>query len=102
MNTIWVVQGTTGEYSDRDEWIVVAVNSQELAEEWIKALDIQYQSIPPELRDDRWEHQDAIEKIMSLDPKFRMDYTGTSYFYSESPFSSADPAPLPSQGCDET
>jgi len=83
MKTIWIVHGSTGEYSDRGEWNVVAVKTKELAEEWIKALDIQYQSIPQHMKDSRWDYEDEMKKIMSLDPSFSMDYTGTSYFYGE-------------------
>lgn len=93
MKTIWIVHGSTGEYSDRCEWNVVAVETEELAQQWVRALDLQYQSIPQSMRDDRWDHEDDMKKIMSLDPEFSMDYTGTHYFIARVPFSDGPPSP---------
>lgn len=94
MKTIWIVHGSTGEYSDRSEWNVVAVETEEMAQQWVKALDIQYQSIPQAMRNDRWDHEEELKKIMSLDPDFSMDSTGTHYFIAKVPFSAEPPAIL--------
>lgn len=81
----YVIIGTTGEYSDRNEWPVAVVSSEDAAKRYIKALDQQYQQMPPHWQDRRWEYDDEIKAHMSLDPNFGCDYTGTSYFYCECP-----------------
>lgn len=84
MERIWIVMGSTGEYSDRREWPVIAFTSEDAAKERIAALDVRMQQIPQEWRDDRWEHEVKIKEHMApLDPNFSMDYTGTSYFFYE-------------------
>lgn len=81
----YVVIGTTGEYSDRSEWPVAVVASEQAAESYITALDQQYQRMPRRWHGRSWEYQDEIRAHMSLDPKFHCDYTGTSYFYCACP-----------------
>lgn len=83
MSKVFVVTGSTGEYSDRSEWNVVAVNSREVAERYVLVLQRQYQSIPPDMKENRWDHEDDIKAIMSLDPHFEQDYTGSRWYVSE-------------------
>lgn len=86
MERIWIVMGSTGEYSDRTEWPVVAFTTESAAKARIAALDVKMQEIPQHWRENRWEHEDEIKAHMaSLDPGFRMDYTGTRYFVYEVP-----------------
>lgn len=89
MKSIFVVHGSTGEYSDRSEWDVVAVPTREMGEEYIAALGVQYQQIPQSMKDYHWEKEEEIKAIMSLDPNFSMDYTGTRYFLTEVRFTSS-------------
>lgn len=90
MDRIWIVMGSTGEYSDRNEWPVAAFASEEDAQARVIALDVRMQQMPPEWRDDRWDYQDEIRVHMqALSRNFNMDYTGTSYSYFEVPFESA-------------
>ena len=75
---IFVVNGTTGEYSDRTEWLVAAYTREE----------------------DAWKHvEKATEYVQAwrsthtryetrcppgpFDPNLQMDYTGTDYTYFE-------------------
>jgi hypothetical protein len=100
---LWIVYGSTGEYSDRDEWNVAVVDSEADAQTLVTLLQQQYLSIPQALRDDRWKHEDKIKAIMSLDPGFRMDYTGTCYGYGCAPHLSSfdiDHLPRTPQGCE--
>lgn len=85
LDKIYVVMGHTGEYSDRDEWPVVAVAAKADAEQYVKDLEVQYQSLPED-RDERWFASDARKAAMSLDPNFREDYNGTCWFIHEVPF----------------
>jgi hypothetical protein len=84
--TLYVVMGTTGEYSDRSEWPVAAVEGEESAKQYVRALERQYQSIPPSLKEDRWKNREKVKALMTLDPQFDEDYTGTQWFFSEVPF----------------
>lgn len=95
MKEIFVVIGSTGEYSDRSEWCVAAVETEDAAKRYVAALDVQYQSIPQHMRDDRWDHEDEIKAIMTLDPEFSMDYTGTRYHYHAVNYYGSAEVPLP-------
>lgn len=80
---IFVIMGSTGEYSDRREWSVRAVSSKEAAISFVdqaeKIANEQEAIKYPPSGDTNWEHQ----PVSALDPNFKMDYTGTSYFYYE-------------------
>lgn len=84
MDKVWIVMGSTGEYSDRTEWPVIAFTSEAAAKGRIADLDTRMQQMPQEWREDRWDHEDEIKAHMSqLDPGFQTRYTGTSYFFYE-------------------
>lgn len=76
--TIWVVMGTTGEYSDRREWPVRAFKRKKEAEELITAATQKAHEIFVVGPRYRWKTDDN-----PFDPHMEMDYTGTSYFYYE-------------------
>ena len=74
---IYVVFGTTGEYSDRSEWPVKAFRMKRKAVALVtkatdraKALE---QSTP------EYQHYEA-EGQNEFDPDMKMDYTGTTYY----------------------
>lgn len=88
---IYIVSGSTGEYSDRTDWMVRAYASEDEAKRVVeeysaKAKEVEVRCDLPEddpnhfdkskrWRDDfKWPHPD---------PDFQMDYTGTSYAYGE-------------------
>lgn len=79
--TLWIVYGSTGEYSDRTEWAVAVVDCEDDAKLLVTILQQQYLKIPPEMLEDQWNHEAEMKAIMSLDPDFKCYYTGTSYFY---------------------
>ncbi|MFA5951537.1 MAG: hypothetical protein WC807_14760 [Hyphomicrobium sp.] len=85
MKKLWIVHGSTGEYSDRSEWNVAVADCEDDAKLLVIALQQQYLSIPQEMLEDRWGHEEAMKAIMSLDPCFQCDYTGTHYFYGWAP-----------------
>lgn len=87
---IWIVQGTSGEYSDRGEWIVDAWPTEDAAKARVAALDAL-------LLEHGYKHgggssdgdyltqrarMDAF-KVLAGDPCFSADYTGTSYWLTE-------------------
>ena len=74
---VYVVMGSTGEYSDRSEWPVVAFMDEEKAKQ--RVIDAERKAKELEVtRKDRY----RIEKgANEFDAEMQMDYTGTSYFY---------------------
>lgn len=88
MRRVWVVSGSTGEYSDRNEWLVAAFASEDAAKARIIALDQRMQEMPQQWKEGSWgEHDGKMKEHMALlDPNFCIDYTGTRYFVSVVPF----------------
>ena len=77
---IWVVEGTTGEYSDRNDWSVCAYMDQQKAEDharfaMLRAMEIQ------KSKKNRYDSVDLTQN--EFDPKMQMDYNGTSYYTCE-------------------
>lgn len=75
--TIFVVMGSTGEYSDRNEWSVAAFLDEAQAEERVRlaserAREIEQNRSGP--RHSKWDHN------------FRMDYNGTRYHILKVPY----------------
>ena len=83
--TIYVVMGSTGEYSDRSEWLVCAYTDKLLAEQhaflaekWALETQKEYEAND----DGTWKvSQDIDDKKLfcPYDSQMHMDYTGTSY-----------------------
>ena len=81
---VYLVMGTTGEYSGRDEWPVAAYLEEEIAQwhvrlvsTWARQWETKYQS--------EYEVEDPPDGWCPLDPKMCMKYTGTSYYYLKAP-----------------
>lgn len=72
---IYVVVGTTGEYSDRREWAVKAFSNEDRAKDFV----LEATKIAKELFVSKKRYSDDMES--PLDPEIQMDYTGTDYFY---------------------
>ena len=78
---IWIVEGSTGEYSDHTEWPVCAFKTEELAKEMVELCSAEYRRIKirrEELGLERWEDLPA-DCIHKYDKGFTEDYTGTNY-----------------------
>lgn len=73
---IYVVMGTTGEYSDRTEWPVKAF----LDEERAKALVLAATERSKELQASRATKYERPKGVNQYDPSMEMDYTGTEYY----------------------
>ena len=82
--TIWVVHGSTGEYSDRYEWSVKAFVDEESAKNYVLFLTRERQKLPTQ----DWDTRGEVERLMrAIDPCFSEDYTGTHWFVSSVPLS---------------
>jgi hypothetical protein len=87
MTTIFVVMGTTGEYSDRTEWPVAAYADRVMADKHADQAMLWFKR-EMELRTDAgldsYEAREAIERDKSpFDPNIRADSPGTDYFVLE-------------------
>lgn len=73
--------GTTGEYSDRIRWPVLAHYSKESAEDHV----VKAEEKAREWQVERGKNScgDPPEGWSEYDPEMQMDYTGTSYYYYE-------------------
>lgn len=76
-NCVYVVIGSTGEHSDRDEWIVKAFKKESEAMNHVTKASIR----ALELAKTRSSDFDRCENKNEFDPNFHMDYTGTTYRY---------------------
>lgn len=75
--TVWIVMGTTGEYSDHTVWTVKGFLSQRRAEVFALAAKQEADRLIAESGERYISHGEAKH---SLDPDFRSDYTGTDYY----------------------
>lgn len=87
---IYLIIGTSGEYSDRCEWVVGYSASLEMAEKYKEELEKTYK-LSEEKREavngSEWgwySHShitpgEGYIMLRNLDPKFQHDYTGTEY-----------------------
>ncbi len=77
---IYIVEGSTGEYSDRSEWVVCAFRSKEKAEELASKATLRAK----ELQGENWRYQSTEDRgINEFDLEMNMDYTGTDYYVIE-------------------
>ena len=98
MNSVYILQGSTGEYSDRTDWIVAAypnIDNATTAQQILTDLfnkmwkymeenDVHYRdlmdgdtgTVPPYVAD-IWNH------IKQIDPRCMLDYTGTTWWVKE-------------------
>jgi hypothetical protein len=82
---IWMVGGTTGEYSDRTEWVVDAWRSEQEAKDRVQELTRLMQEIGvPRGGFMQYEERGPKEDEMRKhDPAFQCDYTGSEYYICE-------------------
>jgi len=78
MPKVYVVIGTTGEYSDHTEWPVISYLDKREARKHVENATRRAKQI--EMRED-YGHPDRLQN--QYDPDMRMDYTGTTYFLWE-------------------
>lgn len=78
----YIVFGQTGEYSDRNEWMVKGFFDKSKADAYEDACMKWSHKHKQMFRDLPEEAQEALKKT-SPDPLFRCDYTGTDYYVAE-------------------
>jgi len=88
--TIWVVFGTTGEYSDRSEWPVAAFFHEQAAQrrvldcqEWLLANGCARRANDDGIYRPSGGRYAALEN--PYDPSMGIDYTGVRYYIAEIP-----------------
>lgn len=84
MEKIYVVYGSTGEYSDRGEWTVAAYSDEAHAKQHVEAATKRANEI--EVLCGGARHFDPDRYQNEYDKNMGMDYTGTSYYYGEVEF----------------
>ena len=77
---IYVVMGTTGEYSDRTEWGIVAYTDEKKAQEHVDNATRRSNELYATVG--RYEYRD-IRGQNEFDPDGYNDYTGNSYYLLE-------------------
>lgn len=78
---VYLVYGSTGEYSDRSEWVVAAYVEEDAARQHAELANGQLREAGVHSDDRRADH-DVREEFVGkfyLDTECRIDYTGTSY-----------------------
>ncbi len=72
---VYVVQGTTGEYSNRSDWIVCGYKSEDMANEHARKAMLRAK----EIQDSKNGRYAEPKEVNEFDPDMQMDYTGTEY-----------------------
>ena len=78
----YVIMGTTGEWSVRQEWLVAVFLDKEKAEYWCQELQ---KEVDMWQRIRKSEYEDIPEGWSKLDKNMKCDYTGTNYEVIEVP-----------------
>ena len=73
---IYLVQGTTGEYDDYQEWITKAFFKKKSADAYCKKLNAIAATF---VSSARYEGGNIEDRLQKLDKQARVDYTGTGY-----------------------
>jgi hypothetical protein len=87
---VYVVSGSTGEYSDQYNWPVAAYKEEEMAQQHVTAAEAWARVFEQEVNaSDKWRGE-LVEEVRKKggaphDPNFEMDYTGTHYYYTKVP-----------------
>lgn len=86
---VYVVVGSTGEYSDHREWYVKVFLSRVKAEAFVEAVSAEYRTIRGKY-DSYYKIPDGLNL---LDPAMQIDYTGTNYNLVEVKLDTTQPSP---------
>ena len=77
---IHTIFGTTGEYSDREEWPIVSYVDEEKAQLHVMRATEKANEWKAKMGD-AGRYDGAPADFSEYDPNMKMDYTGTSYYY---------------------
>ena len=78
---IWIVEGSTGEYSDHSEWPVKAYRTEVKAKEMVELCSAEYRRITIERNRLELDYYEELPDICihKYDKSFSECYTGTLY-----------------------
>lgn len=77
---IYVVQGSTGEYSDNREWLVKAFVNEKRAADLVQKASERAREVFAMRDDNDWYTYPRPERFNNEhDPNMQVDYTGTNY-----------------------
>lgn len=81
MKQVFIIEGNTGEYSDRTNWLVKAFLDEEAAQNFARELTSKLEELGLDVGCcGDWEEREVKSKEMKkLDPWFQNDYTGSHY-----------------------
>ena len=84
--TIYVVVGSAGEYSDRNEWLVRAFDDEEAAKAFVLRASDKARELYAE-RQVQWYEKGNMDwrPISEYDPCVQLSYSGTLYYYGAVP-----------------
>lgn len=79
---LYVVMGSTGEYSDHHEWMVRAFKSKEKAKDWVVKCSDKYKEVLASNKDAHFDYK--VDWKNEFDPQgVWPDYSGKYYYYEE-------------------
>ena len=80
MSKLYLIYGTTGEYSDYEIWNVGIVQSREVAKKYVDFMNDRLKGSG----NLKYKEQDKLaEELSQFDDKIRIDYTGAEYGFDE-------------------
>ena len=79
MKTVYIVQATTGEFSDRMEWLVAAYFDIQQAKKHAELASIRAE----ELMANHDNFYDILGESNQYDPEMSVDYNGVHYYVTE-------------------
>lgn len=80
MSKVYVVSGSTGEYSDHSIWLVGVFSDEDSARSLVDFLNERLEGA----KDLDWDGRDSlVDSLREYDPDMRIYYTGTEYEYAE-------------------
>jgi len=80
---IYIVSGTTGEYSDRSGWLVRAVKTEKQAQTLVELCTSYARENGCDRGQDNvdWDDRDRVKAENPYDKNMQIDYTGIRYYY---------------------
>ncbi|MCA1807741.1 MAG: hypothetical protein LC687_07835 [Actinobacteria bacterium] len=93
----YVVFGSTGEYSDHEEWVVQAFTDERVAMRFVAACDahgrhlrLEYEAAEDDVAERFIRDYKGRTYDHPYDPNFTYDYSGFNYYYVACPLDQAD------------
>lgn len=86
MSKLYIVTGSTGEWSDRSTWLVRAFEDKLVAQEFVNTLTCMYEQYQGNKCGYERPKQEMVtleEQLWQFDPEFCEDYTGTHWYIEE-------------------